>query len=165
MNVTDDKLKTYLDQIQDTPKRDRERIALAHSFYKLLNQKYNLNFIEIDQYISQLSTEALPDLGKIKQARKTYNVVGNINENQVSIGETTFTGRTELKDSTGIMDYGSLMYIALQRATTARHAIKIMTDLVAEYGYYSTGESFSISDPNEVWLMEMIGKGPGNTGQ
>lgn len=103
-------------------------------------------------------------LGKIKQVRKTYNVVGNINENQVAIGETTFTGRTELKDSTGIMDYGSLMYIALQRATSARHAINIMTDLVAEYGYYSTGESFSISDPNEVWLLEMIGKGPANKG-
>ena len=103
-------------------------------------------------------------LGKIKQVSHTYTVVGNINEYQVAVGETTYTGRVELKDSTAIMDYGSLMYVALQRSKTAREAIKVMTDLVAEYGYYSTGESFSISDPNEVWIMEMIGKGPGNTG-
>ncbi|NVO18481.1 MAG: C69 family dipeptidase [Bacteroidetes bacterium] len=98
-------------------------------------------------------------LGKIKQARKTFNVVGNMNENQVAIGETTYGGREELVDTAATVDYGSLMYIALQRATTAREAIKIMTDLVAEYGYYSEGESFSISDANEVWIMEMIGKG------
>lgn len=103
-------------------------------------------------------------LGKIKQAKNTYSVVGNINEHQVAIGETTFTGRTELQDTTGIMDYGSLMYIALQRAKTAREAIKVMTSLVEEYGYFSTGESFSISDPDEVWIMEMIGKGPENKG-
>lgn len=103
-------------------------------------------------------------LGEIKQARHTYNVVGNINENQVAIGETTYGGRSELQDSTGIMDYGSLIYIALQRAKTAREAIQIMTDLVNEYGYYSSGESFSIADANEVWIMEMIGKGPGNKG-
>ncbi len=98
-------------------------------------------------------------LGKIKQAEHTYSVVGNMNEWQVSIGETTFGGRKKCKDSTGIMDYGSLMYIALQRAKTAREAIKVMTDLVAEYGYYSSGESFSIADPNEVWIMEMLGMG------
>ncbi|NQT25080.1 C69 family dipeptidase [candidate division KSB1 bacterium] len=103
-------------------------------------------------------------LGQIAQADVTYSVVGNMNEHQVSIGETTYTGRYELQDSTGIVDYGSLMYIALQRAKTAREAIQVMTDLVEEYGYYSTGESFSISDPNEVWIMEMIGKGPGNKG-
>lgn len=103
-------------------------------------------------------------LGKIKQARETYNVVGNMNEYQVVIGETTYGGRSELVDSKGIMDYGSLMYIALQRAKTAREAIQIMTELAAEYGYYSSGESFSIADPNEVWIMEMIGKGPGNKG-
>lgn len=103
-------------------------------------------------------------LGKIKEAPQTYNVIGNMNEHQVSIGETTFGGREELVDTTGIMDYGSLMYIALQRSKTAREAIKIMTDLVAEYGYYSSGESFSIADPNEVWIMEMIGKGVGNKG-
>jgi len=103
-------------------------------------------------------------LGKIKQVEKTYSVIGNINEHQVSIGETTFGGRTELEDSTAVMDYGSLIYIGLQRAKTAREAIKVMTDLVAEYGYYSEGESFSIADPNEVWIMEMIGKGPKNKG-
>ncbi|MCW3804636.1 dipeptidase [Plebeiibacterium marinum] len=103
-------------------------------------------------------------LGQIKQAPKTYTVIGNMNENQVSIGETTYGGRSELKDSTGVIDYGSLIYIALQRSRTAREAIKIMTDLVAEYGYYSSGESFSIADPNEVWIMEMIGKGVGNKG-
>lgn len=103
-------------------------------------------------------------LGKIKQAPQTYSVVGNMNEFQVAIGETTYGGRRELRDKKGIVDYGSLMYIALQRAKTAREAIKVMTDLVEEYGYYSSGESFSISDPNEVWIMEMIGKGEGNKG-
>ncbi len=98
-------------------------------------------------------------LGKIKQVRHTYAVVGNMNEWQVSIGETTFGGRKECRDPNGIIDYGSLMYLALQRAKTAREAIKVMTDLVAEYGYYSSGESFSIADPNEVWIMEMLGKG------
>lgn len=103
-------------------------------------------------------------LGKIKQVEKTYSVVGNMNEHQLAIGETTFGGREELTDTTAILDYGSLIYITLQRAKTAREAIKVMTDLVAEYGYYSSGESFSIADPNEVWIMEMIGKGPGNKG-
>lgn len=103
-------------------------------------------------------------LGKIKQVEKTYSVIGNMNEHQVSIGETTFGGREELVDTTAIMDYGSLMYIALQRSKSAREAIKVMTDLVAEYGYYSEGESFSIADPNEVWIMEMVGKGVHNKG-
>jgi dipeptidase len=103
-------------------------------------------------------------LGKIKQARETYNVVGNMNEYQVVIGETTFGGRPELESGEGVMDYGSLMYIALQRAKTAREAIQIMTSLVEEYGYYSSGESFSIGDANEVWIMEMIGKGKGKKG-
>jgi dipeptidase len=103
-------------------------------------------------------------LGKIPQAAETFSVVGNMNEFQVSIGETTWGGRSELEDSTGIMDYGSLMYIALQRAKTARDAIHIMTDLTDKYGYYSEGESFSVADPEEVWIFEMIGKGPGNTG-
>ncbi|MDI6779926.1 MAG: C69 family dipeptidase [Bacteroidota bacterium] len=103
-------------------------------------------------------------LGRIKQARETYNVVGNMNEYQLSIGETTYGGLGELRNTKGIIDYGSLIYIALQRAKTAREAIKIMTDLVAEYGYYSEGESFSIADPNEVWIMELIGKGEGNKG-
>lgn len=103
-------------------------------------------------------------LGKIKQALETYNVVGNMNEYQVVIGETTFGGRRELVNPKGLIDYGSLIYIALQRSKTAREAIKIMTDLVEEYGYYSSGESFSIGDPNEVWILEMIGKGPGVNG-
>jgi len=103
-------------------------------------------------------------LGKIPQVRQTYNVIGNMNEYQLCIGETTYGGRSELSDSTGIMDYGSLIYIALQRSKSAREAIKIMTDLVAEYGYCSSGESFSIVDKNEVWIMEMIGKGVGNKG-
>lgn len=103
-------------------------------------------------------------LGKIKQATQTWSVIGNMNEYQVSIAETTFGGREELIDTTGIIDYGSLMYIALQRSRTAREAIRVMTSLVEEYGYYSSGESFSIADPNEVWIMEMIGKGPRNKG-
>ena len=102
------------------------------------------------------------DTGKplctIPQVAHTYNVVGNMNEHQLSIGETTWGGRPELEVGDGI-DYGSLIYIALERCKTAREAIKCMTDLVAEYGYASSGETFSIADPNEVWLMELIGKG------
>jgi len=103
-------------------------------------------------------------LGKIKQAHQTYNVIGNTNEFQVTIGETTYGGRPELVDTLGIVDYGSLIYLALQRSRSAREAIKVMTSLVAEYGYCSEGESFSIADPNEIWIMEMIGKGPGMRG-
>lgn len=103
-------------------------------------------------------------LGDIPEAEQTYNVIGNMNEYQVAIGETTYGGREELVDTTAIMDYGSLIYVALQRSKTAREAIKMMTDLVEKYGYYSEGESFSIADPNEVWIMEMIGKGPGRKG-
>lgn len=97
-------------------------------------------------------------LGEIPQIGKTYTTVGNMNEHQVIITETTFGG-LPLEDSTAIMDYGSLIYVTLQRAKTAREAIKIMTDFVKEYGYYSAGESFSIADKNEVWILEMIGKG------
>jgi dipeptidase len=104
-------------------------------------------------------------LGKIKQARQTYNVVGNMNEYQVAIGETTYGGREELfHQPDAIIDYGSMMYISIQRAKTAREAIKIMTELVAEYGYYSEGESISVSDPNEAWIFEIIGKGEGKKG-
>lgn len=98
-------------------------------------------------------------LGKIKQAKETYRVVGNMNEWQLSIAETTFGGREELTDTTGILDYGSLIYITLQRAKTAREAIKVMSELVAEYGYHSGGESMSFVDPNEAWVFEIIGKG------
>ena len=102
--------------------------------------------------------------GQIPEAEVTYNVIGNINEYQVSIGETTFGGREELVDTTGILDYGSLIYIALQRSKTAREAIKVMTTLTDKYGYSSGGETFTICDPNEAWIMEMIGKGPGRKG-
>ncbi|MCX6269876.1 MAG: C69 family dipeptidase [Bacteroidetes bacterium] len=99
-------------------------------------------------------------LGRIKQVRHTYSGVGNMNEHQVSLGETTYGGREELQEQPdAVVDYGSLMYIALERARSAREAIKIMTDLVAEYGYGSEGESFSVSDANEAWILEMIGKG------
>ncbi|MGE5382405.1 MAG: dipeptidase [Omnitrophica WOR_2 bacterium] len=98
-------------------------------------------------------------LGQIPQVPHTYQVTGFMNEYQVAIGETTFGGRPELEDSTGIVDYGSLMFLALQRSTTAREAIKVIAELVEKYGYASSGESFSIGDPNEVWIMELIGKG------
>ena len=103
-------------------------------------------------------------LGKIKQVSQTYNVVGNMNEHQLTIAETTWGGREELIDTTGIMDYGSLIYVTLQRAKTAREAIVTIVNLVNEYGYFSSGESFSIVDPNEAWIMELIGKGPGSKG-
>ncbi|MBK3518127.1 C69 family dipeptidase [Carboxylicivirga sp. N1Y132] len=103
-------------------------------------------------------------LGEIEQAAQTYTVIGNMNEHQLTIAETTFGGRSELRDPEGLIDYGSLIYITLQRAKTAREAIKTMTELVENYGYYSSGESFSIADANEVWVMEMIGKGEGNKG-
>jgi dipeptidase len=98
-------------------------------------------------------------LGEIPQAAQTYNVIGFMNENQVAIGESTFGGRKELEDKTGIVDYGSLMFLAMDRARTARDAIQVIAELVAEHGYASTGESFSIGDPDEVWIMEIIGKG------
>ena len=96
-------------------------------------------------------------LGEIPEAQETYNVIGNINEWQVTIGETTFGGREEMVDTTGVIDYGSLIYIALQRSKTAREAISIMTSLVEQYGYCSEGETFTICDPNEAWIMEMMG--------
>lgn len=100
--------------------------------------------------------------GVIPEAPQTYNVIGNINEYQVTIGETTYGGREEMVDTTGILDYGSLIYIALQRSKTAREAIKVMTSLVETYGYNSEGETFTICDPNEAWIMEMMGMGPGS---
>ena len=103
-------------------------------------------------------------MGKIKQIAHTYSVIGNMNEHQLAIGETTYTGIESLIDTTAIMDYGSLIYTTLQRAKTAREAIKVMSDLVTEYGYASSGESFSIADPNEAWIFEIIGKGSDNKG-
>jgi len=102
--------------------------------------------------------------GIIPQAAETYNVIGNINEYQVAIGETTYGGREEMVDTTGILDYGSLIYIALERSKTAREAINVMTTLTEKYGYCSEGETFTICDPNEAWIMEMMGTGPGSHG-
>ena len=102
--------------------------------------------------------------GEIPEAPVTYNVIGNINEFQLSIGETTYGGREEMVDTTGILDYGSLIYVTLQRAKTAREAISVMTSLAEKYGYCSSGETFSICDPNEAWIMEMMGTGPGSKG-
>ena len=98
--------------------------------------------------------------GQIPEVAHTYNVVGNMNEYQLAIGETTYGGIESLWESQGIIDYGSLIYITLQRAKTAREAIKCMGELVYNYGYVSEGESFSISDTEECWILEMIGKGP-----
>jgi dipeptidase len=106
-------------------------------------------------------------LGKIPQVPHTYSVVGNMNEFQLAIGETTYGGRSELgtgKQEGALIDYGSLIYLTLQRAKNAREAIKVMTELVENHGYYSSGESFSISDKNEIWILEMIGKGNGEKG-
>lgn len=104
-------------------------------------------------------------LGEIPEAEETYAVTGLMNEHQLTIHETTWGGREELTDTlTGLIDYGSLMYVTLQRARTAREAIGVMTKLVEDYGYASEGESFTIADPNEVWIMDMIGKGPGRKG-
>lgn len=102
--------------------------------------------------------------GEIPQVAYTYHVIGNINEHQLSIAETTYGGREEMVDTTGTIDYGSLIYIALQRARTAREAIGVMTSLVEKYGYCSEGETFSICDPNEAWIMEMMGTGAGSKG-
>ncbi len=103
-------------------------------------------------------------MGKIRQVAHTYSVIGNMNEHQLAIGETTYGGIENMHDTTAIVDYGSLIYITLQRARNAREAIKVMSDLVSEYGYASEGESFSIADPNEAWIFEIIGKGSGNKG-
>jgi dipeptidase len=104
-------------------------------------------------------------LGKIPQIRHTYSCVGNMNEYQVAVGETTYGGRDELQhQKEATMDYGSMMYISIQRAKTAREAIKVMTELVDAYGYASEGESISVSDPNEAWIFEIIGKGEGQKG-
>ena len=100
----------------------------------------------------------------VKQVEYTYNVVGLMNEKQVTIVETTFDGRLELVNRDGLLDYFSLMRLALQRCSSAREAIKCMVELVEEYGYNSSGETLTICDPNEAWIMEIIGKGPGTKG-
>lgn len=103
-------------------------------------------------------------LGEIPQPAHTYSRIGHVNENGVAMAESTWGGRPELVDTNGIIDYGSLIYITLERAKTAREAVDIMTSLVQEHGYASEGESFSIADPNEAWIVEMIGKGSGRKG-
>ena len=128
-----------------------------------------LNFIPAGEHIEGTWIDVYDGdsgkyLGKIRQVRRTYSVVGLMNEFQVAVGETTFGGREELMDPKAVVDYGSLMNLALQRGRTAREALQVMTSLAAEYGYASSGESFSISDPNEVWILEMISKGPDRKG-
>ena len=103
-------------------------------------------------------------LGQIPQIAHTYKTVGNMNEHQLIIAETTYGGREELVDTAGVMDYGSLIYIAFQRAKTAREAIDVIVSLANEYGYMSEGESFSIADTEEAWVMDLIGKGNDNKG-
>jgi dipeptidase len=103
-------------------------------------------------------------LGQVKQPPHTFAVVNLMNENQVTIGETTTGGREELTNPDGMLSYWRLMQLTLQRAESARHAIEVMGDLVEEYGYNSTGESFAIGDPEEAWIMEMVGPGPGGKG-
>jgi len=137
--------------------------ADAHEFYGMLEYRPAARYAPgAKRDVYEWDTGKL--LGQIDQAPETYSVVGNMNEYQVAVGETTWGGRSELYDPEAIVDYGSLMFLALERSKTAREAIKVMTDLVAEYGYASSGESFSVSDANEVWILEMIGKGPGNKG-
>lgn len=131
-------------------------------------------YMELDHYPASLNSKGTmrqvydwdtnKHLGAIPEAGETYNVVGNINEWQVAIGETTYGGREEMVDTTGLIDYGSLIYMALQRSKTAREAVKVMTSLAETYGYCSEGETFSICDPNEAWIMEMQGKGAGSKG-
>ncbi len=128
-----------------------------------------LNFIPAGEHVAGTWIDVFDGdsgkyLGKIRQVQRTYQVVGLMNEFQVAVGETTFGGREGLMDPKAVVDYGSLMNLALQRARTAREALQVMTSLVEEYGYASEGESFSVSDPNEVWILEMIAKGPERKG-
>jgi len=119
---------------------------------------------EIREWDSGFTWDTGKVLGAIPEAPVTYTRVGNMNEHQLTIAETTFGGRKDLAGPSGIIDYGSLIYIALERARTAREAITVMTTLTEEFGYASSGESFSIADPNEVWILEMMGRGKGQTG-
>lgn len=119
---------------------------------------------EIREWDSGYTWDTGKLLGSIPEAPITYTRVGNMNEHQLTIAETTFGGRKDLAGPSGIIDYGSLIYIALERAKTAREAIEVMTSLTEQYGYASSGESFSIADPNEVWILEMIGRGKGQKG-
>ena len=133
--------------------------ADSHQLYGAL-YKYNApKKIKAGEMIPVYEWDTGRFLTNIPQVAKTYSTVGNMNENQVIIAETTYGGREELVDETGLMDYGSLIYITLQRATTAREAIDIMVELANTHGYASSGESFSVADENEAWIFEIIGKG------
>lgn len=139
-------------------------ISYSADSYSLYGELYhwNANKYAKGEMLKVYEWDTGKYMGEIEQASVTYNVVGNMNEHQLSIGETTFGGREDLAETEGIIDYGSLIYITLQRAKNAKEAIKIMTELVAAYGYASSGESFTIADPNEIWVLEMIGKGKGH---
>jgi len=138
--------------------------ADSHTLYGALHLQPAADYQE-GEVVNIIEQDTGKPLGQIPQVSHTYHVVGNMNEFQVAIGETTFGGRKELQSQAqAIMDYGSLMWLALQRSKTAREAIQVITDLVARYGYASSGESFSISDPNECWILEMIGKGESELG-
>ncbi|MDH8702410.1 dipeptidase [Dysgonomonadaceae bacterium PH5-43] len=141
-------------------------VSYSADSYSLFGELYHWSAKQYDPKATMEihDWESYKYLGQIQQVPQTNNVVGYMNEHQLCIAETTFGGREELVDTTGIMDYGSLIFTTLQRAKTAREALKIMTDLVAEYGYYSSGETFSVVDKNEIWILEMIGKGPGRKG-
>jgi len=137
--------------------------ADSHTLYGELYYKPAKDYLK-DTMLDIYEWDTGKFLGKIKQVSHTYAYVGNMNEYQVAIGETTYGGRPELENPEAIIDYGSAMFIALQRAKTAREAINVIAQLCEEHGYYSSGESLSISDKNEVWIMEIIGKGPGKKG-
>ena len=131
--------------------------GLYGSLYQYVPGKYT-------EYMDVTEWDTGRKLGKILQAPVTYRTLGNSNEHSLFITETTFGGRPELEDPNGGIDYGSLIYITLQRAKTAREAINIIADLANTYGYCSSGESFSLIDQNEAWIMELIGKGPEDKG-
>lgn len=131
--------------------------ALYGSLYSHVPGKYT-------PYLDIREWDSGRPLGQIAQVPTTYRTLGNSNEHSLFITETTFGGRPELEDPKGGIDYGSLIYITLQRAKTAREAIRIIVDLANTYGYCSSGESFSLIDQEEAWIMELIGKGPNDKG-
>ena len=131
--------------------------ADSHTLYGELYYRKAANFPKGTMF-TVIDWDSGRPLGQIEQVEHTYSVVGNMNEHQLAISETTYGGRPELEGQ-GVIDYGSLIYITLQRAKNAREAIKVMSELIEKYGYASSGESFSIADPNEVWVMDLIGKG------
>ena len=141
-------------------------ITYAADSHQLYGELYYLPAKDYPQgtLVDVIEWDTRKYMGKISQVAHTYSVVGNMNEHQLAIGETTYGGIETLLDTTAIVDYGSLIYLTLQRAKNAREAIKVMSDLVSEYGYASEGESFSIADANEAWIFEIIGKGSNNRG-